>query len=70
MCVGKVVPTLTIGHGRPPAQVLAEAAMPGAQSIQHTALVPVVARFPGDPPLMGELSTPAHQQLTPAQIEC
>ncbi len=51
MRVGKVMPTLTMGHGRPPAQALAEPAMPGAQFIQHMAPVPVLAHQPGDPPL-------------------
>ena len=49
--VGQVPPTLTLGHGRPPAQALAEPATPGAQFVQHMALVPVRARQPGDPPL-------------------
>ncbi len=51
MRVGRVPPTLTLGHGCPPAQVLAEPATPGAQFVQHMAPVPVLARQPGDPPL-------------------
>ncbi len=51
MHVGKVTPTLMMGHGRPPAQALAELATPGAQFVQHMAPVPVLARQPGDPPL-------------------
>ena len=51
MRVGKVMPTLTMGHGHPPAQALAEPATPGAQFVQHMAPVPVLARQPGDPPL-------------------
>ncbi len=51
MRVGKVTPTLTMGHGRLPVQVLAEPATPGAQFLQHMAPVPVLARQPGDPPL-------------------
>ena len=43
MQVGRVPPTLTLGHGRPPVQVLAEPATPGAQFVQHMALVPVLA---------------------------
>ncbi len=70
MRVGKVVPTLTMGHGRPLAQALAEPATPGAQFVQHTAPLPEVAHYPGDPPLVGELSTPPRHQLMPAQIKC
>ena len=51
MRVGRVPPTLTLGHGRPPAQALAELATPGAQFVQHMAPVPVLAQQPGDPPL-------------------
>ena len=51
MRVGKVTPTLTMGHGRLPAQALAELATPGAQFVQHMAPVPVLVRQPGDPPL-------------------
>ncbi len=51
MRMGKVTPTLTMGHGRPLAQALAEPAMPGAQFVQHMAPVPVLAWQPGDPPL-------------------
>ena len=51
MQVGRVLPTLTLGHGCPPAQALAELATPGAQFVQHMAPVPVLARQPGDPPL-------------------
>ncbi len=51
MRVGKVAPTLTMGHGHLPAQALAEPTTPGAQFVQHMAPVPVVARQPGDPPL-------------------
>ena len=51
MRVGRVPPTLTLGHGHPPAQALAEPATPGAQFMQHMAPVPVLARQPGDPPL-------------------
>ncbi len=69
MCVGKVVPTLTMGHGRLPAQVLAEPAMPGAQFIQHMAPVPVLTHHPGDPPLEWEPANPPCHQLTAAQIE-
>ncbi len=50
MRVGRVLPTLTMGHGRPPAQALAELATPGTQFIQHMAPVPVLAAQPGDPP--------------------
>ncbi len=52
MCVGKVVLTLMMGHGCPLAQALTEPAMPGAQFVQHMALVPVLAQQPGDPPLV------------------
>ncbi len=48
MRVGRVLPTLTLGHGRPPAQALAEPVTPGAQFMQHMAPVPVLARQPGD----------------------
>ena len=58
MRVGRVLPTLTMGHGRPPAQALAEPVMPGAQFIQHMAPVPVVAWQPGDSPL-GDQGQPA-----------
>ncbi len=51
MRVGRVPPMLTLGHGHPPAQVLAEPATPGAQFVQHMAPVPVLARQPGDPSL-------------------
>ncbi len=51
MRVGKVMPTLTMGHGHPLAQALAELATPGAQFVQHMAPVPVLAHQPGDPPL-------------------
>ena len=51
MRVGKVMTTLTMGHGHPPVQALAELMTPGAQFVQHMAPVPVVARQPGDPPL-------------------
>ncbi len=51
MRVGKVPPTLTMGHGRPPAQALAEPVTPGAQFMQHMAPVPLLAQQPGDPPL-------------------
>ena len=51
MRVGRVPPTLTLGHGRLPAQALAEPATPGAQFVQHMAPVPVLAQQPGDPPL-------------------
>ncbi len=69
MCVGKVVPTLTMGHGCPLAQALVEPAMPGAQFVQHAALVPVLAHHPGDPLLVGEQSAPACCQPTTAQIK-
>ncbi len=51
MRMGKVMPTLMMGHGRLPAQALAEPVTPGAQFVQHMAPVPVLARQPGDPPL-------------------
>ena len=51
MRIGKVMPTLMMGHGHPPAQALAEPATPGVLFIQHMAPVPVLARQPGDPPL-------------------
>ena len=35
--MGKVTLTLTMGHGRLPAQALAEPATPGAQFMQHMA---------------------------------
>ncbi len=57
MHVGKVVPTLTMGHGHSPAQVLAEPATPGTQFVQHMA---PLEREPADPP---------RSQLTAAQIE-
>ena len=47
MRVGRVPPTLSLGHGRPPAQALAEPATPGAQFVQYMAPVPVLARQPG-----------------------
>ncbi len=43
MRVGRVPPTLTLGHGCPLAQALAEPATPGAQFVQHMAPVPVLA---------------------------
>ncbi len=51
MRVGKVMPTLTMGHGRPLAQALVEPVTPGAQFVQHMAPVLVLAWQPGDPPL-------------------
>ncbi len=51
MRVGRVPPTLTLGHGRPLAHALAELATPGAQFMQHMAPVPVLAQQPVDPPL-------------------
>ncbi len=51
MHVGKVTLTLTMGHGCPLVQALAELAMPGAQFVQHMALVPVLVQQLGDPPL-------------------
>ncbi len=69
MHVGKVVPTLMMGHGHPPAQVLAEPATPGAQLIQHMAPVLVLTHHPGDPPLERDPATPPCRQLTMAQIE-
>ncbi len=66
MRVGKVTPTLMMGHGCPPAQALAEPATPGAQFVQHMAPVPV--RQPGDPPL-GNQGPMAKRPLTAAQIE-
>ncbi len=68
MRVGKVTPTLMMGHGHPPVQVLAEPVTPGAQFIQHMAPVLVLARQPGDPPL-GNQGLTAKQPLTAAQIE-
>ncbi len=68
MHVGKVTPTLTMGHGRLPAQALAEPATPGTQFMQHMALVQVLAQQPGDPPL-GEQEGPAQRPHTAAQIE-
>ncbi len=44
MHMGKVTPTLMMGHGHPPAQALVELAMPGVQFVQHMAPVPVLAR--------------------------
>ena len=69
MRVGKVVPMLTMGHGCPPAQALAEPAMPGIQVIQHMAPMSVLAHHPGDPPLVGEQGSPPHCQLSVAQIK-
>ena len=46
MRIGKVTPTLTMGHGCLPAQVLAEPATPGAQFVQHMAPVPVLGTHP------------------------
>ena len=68
MRVGRVLPTLTLGHGCPPVQVLAELATPGAQFVQHMAPVPVLARQPGDPPL-GDQGQQVRRPLTAAQIE-
>ncbi len=68
MRVGRVPPTLTLGHGHPPAQALAEPATPGAQFVQHMAPVPVLAQQPGDPPL-GDQGQQARRPLTAAQIE-
>ncbi len=58
MRIGKVTLTLTMGHGRLPAQALAELVTPGAQFVQHMAPVPVLARQPGDPPLGNQEATP------------
>ncbi len=69
MHVGKVVPTLMMGHGCPPAQALAEPATPGAQFIQHMAPVPVLSHCPGDPPLVEEQGGLPHRQLTAVQIK-
>ncbi len=69
MRIGKVMPTLTMGHGHPLVQVLAEPVTPGAQFIQHMAPVPVLARQPGDPPL-GNQGLTTKRPLTVAQIEC
>ncbi len=66
MCMGKVTLTLTMGHGHPPVQALAEPVTPGAQFVQHMAPLPVT---PGDPPL-GNQGQTAKQPLTAAQIEC
>ncbi len=68
MHMGKVTPTLTMGHRRPLAQALVEPMMPGAQFVQHMAPVPVLAQQPGDPPL-GEQGRPVQRPLTAAQIE-
>ncbi len=68
MQVGRVPLTLTLGHGRPPVQALAELATPGAQFVQHMAPVPVLARQPGDPSL-GDQGQQARRPLTAAQIE-
>ncbi len=68
MRIGKVMPTLTMGHGHLLAQVLAEPVTPGAQFIQHMAPVPVLVRQPGDPPL-GNQGPTTKQPLTAAQIE-
>ena len=68
MRVGRVLPTLTLGHRRPPAQTLAELATPGAQFVQHMAPVPVLAHQPGDPPL-GDQGQQVRRPLTAAQIE-
>ncbi len=68
MRVGRVLPTLTLGHGCPPVQALAEPATPGAQFVQHMAPVPVLVRQPGDPPL-GDQGQQAQRPLTAAQIE-
>ncbi len=43
MRVGRVPPTLTLGHGHLLAQALAEPATPDAQFVQHMAPVPVLA---------------------------
>ncbi len=68
MRVGKVTSTLTMGHGRPPAQALAEPATPGAQFVQHMAPVPVMAYQPGDAPL-DDQGHMVRRPLTAAQIE-
>ncbi len=68
MRIGKVMPTLMMGHGHPLAQALAEPVTPGVQFVQHMAPVPVLARQPGDPPLENQGLTPK-QPLTAAQIE-
>ncbi len=62
------MPTLTMGHGHPPAQALAELATPGAQFIQHMAPVLVLVQQPGDP-LLGNQGPMAKRPLTAAQIE-
>ncbi len=67
MRMGKVTLTLTMGHGHPLAQAMAELAMPGAQFMQHMAPVPVLAQQPWDPPL-GEQGGLARRPLTAAQI--
>ncbi len=68
MRVGKVTLTQTMGHGRPPAQALAEPAAPGAQFVQHMAPVPVMAYQPGDMPL-DDQGHVVRRPLTAAQIE-
>ena len=68
MHIGKVMPTLTMGHGHLPVQALAELATPGLQFVQHMAPVLVLARQPGDPPL-GNQGSMTKQPLTAAQIE-
>ncbi len=68
MHIGKVMPTLTMGHGHPLVQVLAELATPSAQFVQHMAPVPVLVRQPGDPPL-GNQGPTTKQPLTAAQIK-
>ncbi len=68
MRMGKVPPTLTMGHRHPPAQALMEPVMPGAQFVQQMALVPVLTQRPGDPPL-GEQGGLARRPLMAAQIE-
>ena len=68
MRVGKVTPTLTMGHGCPPAQALAKPATPGAQFVQHMAPVPVMAYRPGDVPL-DDQGCMVRRPLTAAQIE-
>ncbi len=68
MRVGKVMPTLMMGHGHLPVQALAEPVTPGAQFVQHMAPVPVLARQPGDPPL-GNQGPTMKRPLTAAQIK-
>ncbi len=68
MRIGKVTPMLTMGHRRPPAQVLAEPVTPGAQFVQHMAPVPMLASQPGDPPLGIQGQAPK-RPLTAAQIK-